>query len=363
MNTWIALSCHTLMDEFGTLRAADLRYSLNHWTRFEVRHSLNGPYDDDFIVPGLPVEFHCHSIGPYDFTSMTSCNLRDINYLAKAEGILCIPHCFCPITGSITMVLSPDILLDNSTLRSAYPSLEWIFELLIEAGIQPAFGHFVKQQPVQSTEYVRTLLKVAERLVDKVSKHPFLTDHLFNDMPRHFHHAWRTPQEKAQRTNDLKNMHIDNWNWDNLDEVLGEVPAILLRAAREGYLLICLNFDGDHIDLEICRRIVQLLGPDRIIAMTDRTDCNQLGDQKLESHYGNSLRYQNESVLAAGSQSIDQQIHNMRDISLSEEQIWKMTCFVPSRVLNIPLETCTNNPPEACSYVSKSGERFPIYSR
>lgn len=204
---------------------------------------------------------------------------------------------------------------------------------------------------------------MAERLGNKTLNRPCLTDHLFNDMPRNFHHAWRTPQEKAQRTNDLKYMHIDNWNWDNLDEVLGEVPAILLRAAREGHLLICLNFDGDHVDLEICRRIVQLLGLDHIIAMTDRTDCNQLGDQKLESHYGNSLRYQRESVVAAGSQSIDQQIHNMRDIGLSEEQIWKMTCFVPSKALDIPLKIGTNNPPEVCSYVSKSGKRFPLYSR
>jgi hypothetical protein len=216
-----------------------------------------------------------------------------------------------------------------------HPSVEWICELLLDHGIRPALGHFWKENPEASAGYVNKLLDIAERVGTLPAAQSVITDHLFNDMPRKFKHCWRTPAERAHREADLEDLDLPSLTMENLADRLGIVPATIMQAAKDRRLTICLNFDGEHVDLAISRTVVKLLGADCIIAMTDRIDSKMLGGQRLLMPERSTLLYQSQEIVAAGSQALNRQIENMRAIGLSEEDIWQMTCFVPSRVLGI----------------------------
>ena len=95
-------------------------------------------------------------------------------------------------------------------------------------------------------------------------------------MPNNFKHTWRTPQERVHRLEGLKDARLDKWNIDNINTLVGEVPGTLMRAAKEGLLTICMNFDSEHVDLEVARRVVELVGSEGIIAMTDRIDTDSM---------------------------------------------------------------------------------------
>ncbi|MFC1417850.1 hypothetical protein [Streptacidiphilus cavernicola] len=44
-----------------------------------------------YVVPALPVEVHCHGMGPIDFSDFAAIDLRELDKVAAAEGVLCIP--------------------------------------------------------------------------------------------------------------------------------------------------------------------------------------------------------------------------------------------------------------------------------
>lgn len=261
-------------------------------------------------------------------------------------------------------VLSPDGMLEGSCLAGqiepATPSLDWIVATLVEAGVRPALGHFQKRDPAASAACVETVLRSAESHSDAPLWSMVAVDHLFNDMPLRFRHAWRTPEDRIRRPREIESLELDRWNMGNLEQRVGEVPASLMRAARDGRLTLCLNYDGDHVDLDVCRRVTELVGARNIIAMTDATDVNFLGTQKLERRPGSGLWYQNSGTVAAGTGSIDLQMANIRGLGFSEAEVWEMVSFVPLGVLERSTPTSNGLSPERYCHVSSDGERRPL---
>jgi len=206
-------------------------------------------------------------------------------------------------------------------------------ETLCGAGIRLAFGHFRRDNPPKSARAIAVVVGIVEHALGSQAPNNLLTDHLFNDTPLRFKHVWRSPESRSERAAQLASYSLD---WDSLAVVLGDVPAALLRLARDDRLTVCLNFDGEHVDLEICRRVVELMGARRIIAMTDRIESFEMADERLTSKEGTTLRFQRSGIVAAGSQNLDQEMRNMRDIAISEADIWRMVSWNPLDALDAP---------------------------
>ena len=243
----------------------------------------------------------------------------------------------CGILGLKYAVISPDADLAAKHLRSVsygrYPqSIEWIVNTLLDGNVLPSLGHFGKNDAQGSVQAIELILN----LIRSRGCGPTVTDHLFNDMPLHFKHAWRTPDERCNREAELAGLGLSSWNWTNMNEKMGPVPAALLQGAKQGLLKLCLNFDGEHVDLAICKKTVEIVGADNIMMMTDRFPQEIAGGQALMRKDGSTLLYQEQGVVAGGTQGVLQQIDNMRSIGLSDNDIEKMVSIVPSQFLKIP---------------------------
>lgn len=335
---------------------------------------------------------HCHGVGPYDFTDIPSIDLHAIEsilakrnhgavltlYLPKQnftaflelmnvfasgreqgafehivgiglEGPLLASHGGTPETGvwaptknhwqqlancgskGLTYVIfSPDIDLPTSNFYGddECPSITWITNTLLAGGVLPAPGHFVKSDPVASSERLQHIFD----LVAKWGKSPTITDHLYNDMPHNFKHAWRTVEEKKQRDSDISKLQLDKWNADNLDHYLGPVPATMIRNAKKGIVKICQNFDGEHVDLAIVQKTVELVGSDNLLMMTDSIESKLLAGRDLHHENESTLLYQQDGIVAAGSQSVEQLIRNMQRIDLSNIDVLKITSENPREI-------------------------------
>jgi N-acetylglucosamine-6-phosphate deacetylase len=350
-----------------------------------------------YCVAGTPVDFHCHGVGPYDFSEMAKLDLERIDEILEREGVACIMTLYLerreleefvrlvhrlkeghdqkryrnilgialegpmltspggtPLStvwaptrdewrlfaslgtlGLKYMVLSPDAMNGENGADffggNNFPaSLEWIVDTLLDGGVVPALGHFRKDDPQRSARSIRTCLEVAAH-----HNVQLVSDHLFNDMPRNFKHAWRTEAEKRVRIGELSAQQIHRWNWDELDAQLGVVPATLMRAARDNRISLCLNFDGDHVDLAISTRVIELLGGRNLIGMTDRVHSMRLGGRDLMRTSDNSLLYQDAGLVAAGTQDIERQVENLARAGVAPDRIWNMFVFQPRAVLDL----------------------------
>lgn len=376
------------------IHRGDYRFSVERgWIKFEHQERLPRISSAPYIVAELPIDFHCHGIGRFDFSEIEELDLDAIELLLQAEGVRAVLtvylaeprfEAFCDLVerfgrakrmgsypsivafalegpllispggtpratiwgpskaqwerlaalgefGLLYVVMSPDIEMDPAADLFVGPdplpsSLAWIAETLMSGGVRPALGHFRKSDPEGSAAAVRKLAGVARR-----RNFMLLSDHLLNDMPRHIKHAWRTADERKTRTMDLAKMDLGSWTAENLIEKLGPVPGALILASREGILTLCLNFDGEHVDLEISARLVGLLGADNMIGMTDRIESRRLGGRALSGSPDNNLLYQNEGVVAAGTQAISRQLANAISAGVPPEDVWKLFCFVPAR--------------------------------
>jgi N-acetylglucosamine-6-phosphate deacetylase len=239
----------------------------------------------------------------------------------------------CGKKGLLYVISSPDAAVarvSEQACLSDYPdNFNWIVNTLISGGVLPAAGHFTKENPQQSAEK----LQAAYEAVAGSDIGFTLTDHLYNDMPKNFKHAWRTREEKARRDVELTALDLGSWTLDNLEEKLGPVPATMVRNARKGIVKIAMNFDGEHVDLAIVKKTVELVGAENLMMMTDSIESKRLAGRELTMHEGSSLLYQDEDVVAAGSQGILNQIKNMIDIGLTESEIQFITHDVPNLVL------------------------------
>jgi N-acetylglucosamine-6-phosphate deacetylase len=267
----------------------------------------------------------------------------------------------CGEFGLKYIVLSPDAVPgpDRSSSGTAAddPSIQWIIELLLDAGISPALGHIRKTDPEAAAQAIQDIFEIAERQAATARCTPLMSDHLFNDMPRRIQHAWRTPEQRARRDVELEAMRIDDWQIDNVTERLGAVPGALIRGAHEGLISLCINFDGEHLDLAIARRMVSIIGADHIITLTDRVDGGKVARQQLFTSVDNRLLYRQDGAVAGGSIALDEQIANMRQIAISEEEIWKMVSINPCRVLGLPPEVDERGYPLCGSFIDANRSR------
>jgi N-acetylglucosamine-6-phosphate deacetylase len=204
-----------------------------------------------------------------------------------------------------------------------------IVKILLENNVVPALGHFSKKDPSSTADRIRVLLD----LVRSLGRGPILTDHIFNDMPMLIKHAWRTDTEQRQREDDLRRMRLQDWNLDNLSDELGAVPAVLINGAAQGRLKLCMNFDGGHVDLDICKRTVDLVGAHNIFMMTDRIPGADFAGAKLTMREGSPLLYRDNGVVAGSSSSIALQISNMQKAGLCGEQIDEICSRAPREYL------------------------------
>lgn len=183
-----------------------------------------------------------------------------------------------------------------------------------------------------------------------------LTDHLFNDMPLTFRHAFRTHEARKQRAGTLQQ---EEWDWATLHEDIGPVPASIMRAGRDKRLSVCLNFDGEHVDLFYCRKAVKFLGAEHIMGITDHTEVDNLAGEALHTIPGSSLFWQNRGLVAAGSQAIPRQLSNIASCGLSARESWMMFAWRPSEFFGVAEPPSALGPARA-TLVSKPGEWLPL---
>ncbi|MBN8211109.1 N-acetylglucosamine-6-phosphate deacetylase [Bacillus sp. NTK071] len=415
------------LDTDGIMRIANISYHDNNWRQFDIHEEGIYKKSGAYLVPSLPVEFHCHGIGDYDFSNLDELDIEKVNALAVEEGIFCVPSIFLPHNqldqfvafikhfylertkglypnvlgislegpllasfagtpekgnwaptkeewmkiascgeyGLIYTVLSPDAMTENSYLKKFitkdHPSLEWIVDTLVEAGVKPALGHFQKAYPEETSRLITQVIETAQKRSKYAGPDAVVTDHLFNDMPNNFKHSWRTPEERKGRIQGLQSVQLNDWTLNNVDELVGAVPGTLLRGAADGLLTICMNFDSEHVDLEIARKVVDLVGSKSLIAMTDRIDTDSMCGQPLEKIAGNNLWYQGKGYVAAGSYTIDRIMHNIRSVGFSEQVVWDLTSFVPLRASNY-LSTLEKASVKPFSYFDETKTRMHFKS-
>ncbi|QOW02042.1 amidohydrolase family protein [Rhodococcus pyridinivorans] len=185
-----------------------------------------------------------------------------------------------------------------------------------------ALGHFHRDAPELSARRMR---RVIDFLHSRYEASPYLilTDHLYNDMPRNFRHAYRSAEELALRGEELPAVIGQPWNRDMLVDLLGPVPAEMIEAANERKLFPCINFDGYHVDLEVVRKTVEYLGADKVIVLTDHTEIASMAQEQLTDD-GSLLWRRDDGKVAAGMSGPELQRQNMAAIGLSEPQIEQM---------------------------------------
>ncbi len=337
------------------------------------------------------VLFHTHGLGRFDFSDLNEIDLVAINEIARRRDVLLCPTIFLteckldhfetllcayaqqaqslerivgwaiegPMLGSKGgtpvgaiwrptaeqwrqmarwfdlglkyMVMAPDIFMLGDDIGRDMRFADLI-TLIYASGGRIALGHFEGQSAVESARRLEAVLGHIEEQF-KPSPYLVLTDHLFNDMPRAFKHAFRTSAEMAERRAELARHEDHGWRAATLDDLLGHVPAALLRAARAKRLTPSLNFDGGHVDLEICRQVVAFLGAKRLIAITDHTELLSLGGEVLRLDAHTRLLYRSDSVLAASFVTHEEQRVHMRSIGMSEEAIFAVQHDVPLEAL------------------------------
>jgi N-acetylglucosamine-6-phosphate deacetylase len=225
------------------------------------------------------------------------------------------------------IVMAPDAMELGDEIERGFTFSDLLFEFY-DQGTRIALGHFHRDDPVRSA---RRLNDVLELLHMRYASSPFLvlTDHLFNDMPRNFTHAWRTAEQREHRVDELAKFLDHEWEDSDLERLLGPVPAALLTAAQRELLMPCLNFDGYHVDLEICRKTFDYLGEDRLIALTDHTELPTMAAEPLTQDKYSKLWLRDDGAVAAGSTDHVHQIQNMRSIGLPERAIDKIFFTTP----------------------------------
>lgn len=335
-----------------------------------------------------PLMFHVHGIGPFDFSSLEPDDLPNVNSLAASQGLEIVPTVFLvrnrlpefvkllrrfhelsaagelpqilgfavegPLLGPLGgvpdagkwkptkrewlalaelgeiglryIVMAPDGAALEDKVDGDIEFAE-LLEQFYDHGSRVALGHFHHGDPALSAS--RTS-EVVDYLHSKYLTSPYLvlTDHLYNDMPRSFVHAWRTPEASAHRAEHLARLLVDEWSPDSLERLLGPVPAALLAATRSNLVTPCLNFDGMHVDLTVCRLTVDYVGSDRLIALTDHIEVSGMASERLWLD-DSGLWRRLDGKVAAGSTGFHGQRQNMLRLGLTEAAIADVFATVP----------------------------------
>jgi N-acetylglucosamine-6-phosphate deacetylase len=341
----------------------------------------------------VPIDMHCHGIGSFDFVDPSKLVLDKIDKQLRIEGhrailTLYIPHSkineleklaedfyqgvldarYCniigiaiegPLLSSIGgtpeqgcwraskdewrrlaaigkkglkyIVLSPDAEYGTNTDTNYPDSINWIVDLLYENGVRPSLGHYKKDNPEKAAYQT---LKIIEHI--SINKYPPLfTDHFFNDMPLNFKHSWRSLKEKKERTKDINDLQLNEWDKSNIRQKLGAVPAAIIEGAHNGNVKICMNFDGEHVDLEICKKAIEIIESQNIMLMTDRIQSQVLAGQKLYLKGDSTLLYQHFNIVAGGTQSVMAQLMKMINVGIGVEDILNIICITSANQLGL----------------------------
>ncbi|MFL6161965.1 MAG: hypothetical protein ACJ74U_07030 [Jatrophihabitantaceae bacterium] len=242
--------------------------------------------------------------------------------------------------GLLYTVLSPDAFTPGSPFAVEDPGsprrFEDIVPVLVEHGVRPSLGHFLRDDPPRSAEAVYRIVELAWSASWGGTGLRVTTDHLFNDMPLTIRHAFRTSRARRDRDATIASYQLRCWTLDGLAEQVGPVPAAIMNLAAAGRLAACINFDGEHVDLEVAATAVRLMGVENSMLMTDRCDSARLGGQLLHHEPENTLWYQDGGTVAAGSQPMARQLHNARRIGLTEQEIGQLAADTAYRVFDIP---------------------------
>ena len=242
--------------------------------------------------------------------------------------------------GLVYTVMSPDAFARGSGLEgeidASAPRFEDFVPLLVSSGVRPALGHFSRKDPSRSAASVERIIDLAWQSGWNRSGLPVVTDHLFNDMPLAIRHAFRTRQARAERDETVASYRLEEWTMDRADEILGPVPAAIMRNAAAGRIAACINFDGEHVDPDIAKRAIELMGTENTMIMTDRCDSARLGRQRLHHEADNTLWYQQDGVVAAGSQPLSRQVTNAREHGFRDDEIWQLIAGTAHRVFGLP---------------------------
>lgn len=236
------------------------------------------------------------------------------------------------------LVMAPDTMDLHDRIGPGLTFAD-LLELFYDHGCRIALGHFVHDDPETSARRTREVIAYLHRVYAS-SPYLVLTDHLYNDMPRRFTHAWRTPQERVHRPAQLAAFLAHDWETEDLDDVLGPVPAELLRATRNGLVTPCLNFDGLHVDLEVCRRTVEYLGADRLIALTDHIEVGSMAGESMVLDEAGLWR-RRDGVVAAGSTDYAGQRENVLSTGMDESVVRAVFDSVPRAAIAYrPVRAC-----------------------
>jgi len=344
--------------------------------------------------PFTPVLFHFHGIGTVDFSSMTGDDLAATDQLCETRGVDCVPTvflrreyladwtdvlkeytagraegryqrilgfamegpllgtsggvppagCWAPTVmewrriaalgelGLTYVVIGPDGMELDDEVEAGFTFRDLV-DLLYRAGIKLALGHFEHDDPVRSARRTAAVIDHIQR-THGPSPYTVITDHLYNDMPRKFVHALRGSRQRAELGPVVERFASRRWTDDELDELLGPVPATLLREARKGRLTPVLNFDGQHVDLRICARTVEYLGAEHLILITDDTEVDHMAGEPLEYRQdGGDLWYRGDGRVAAGRGDMWSQVDNLRELGLGQDDIESLVSTVPRAVL------------------------------
>jgi len=229
--------------------------------------------------------------------------------------------------GLVYCVLSPDCEVNAG---AGHPdNIGWVARTLSCQGVMPALGHFKKHDPKRSAAAITEMCESLAR--DGLG--PLITDHLFNDMPLNFKHSWRTAAEKSNRAAELASILGDEWSVETIEDKLGPVPAAIVRQAWLGHLKVCLNFDGDHVDIDICKKAVDLIGAENVILMTDRIAGHRFGGRRLSTRPDNTLLYQDQKIVAGGTQTVVSQLGNMLRAGIGSEAVYRIAFDNPRALL------------------------------
>jgi N-acetylglucosamine-6-phosphate deacetylase len=350
-------------------------------TRGTRRFNLNFAGKEQPLRRYVPIDFHCHGIGRFDFAEPNELVLDELESHLSIEGTAAILTLYLPrhhlgnfesfmvayaegvrarryhhilgigLEGPLLasfggtpelgcwqpsrtqweriaalgrlglqyVVISPNAEVQHGS--DSVDSVKEIIEILLAEGVRPALGHYGYENPEFAARMTEDVCEMALR----AGKGPFFTDHLYNDMPVNAQYKWRTGAEKRARRCTTPVLLQYEWTDDNIDDVLGIVPATLIRYAKRGAVKLSINCDGDHVDIEICKRTIEFVGADNIMLMTDRIQSEILAGQRLEKNDSNSLLYQRAGIVAGGTQSIMRQLGNLMTVGVPSSDILKLS--------------------------------------
>lgn len=230
------------------------------------------------------------------------------------------------------VVMGPDGLDLDEPIESGF-TFRALLDLLYCSGIKVAFGHFRHDDPALSARRLRAVIEHIQGTYGP-SPYTILTDHLYNDMPRNFVHALRGSKNDADLGAEVERFLRTPWTDDALDDLLGLVPATLLREAAADRLTPVLNFDGHHVDLRVCARTVAYLGSRRLILITDNTEVDEMAGEPLATREdAGGLWYRRDGRVAAGQSGMSVQLANLRAIGLGQDDIARLVSTVPRAAL------------------------------